>query len=117
MQEHKRYIKGKTKKRSVRKSLGSMNYHVVTGRIKESNGIRHEQICSHQYSPQRGLDRYLIEEIGRTEKCTKQDKSRRAERISFMQAEKGRAQLGMGLFKYIHGCIRDKITNSLSGEK
>jgi len=41
MQEHKLYRKGKTKKRSVRKSLGSMNYHIATGLIKESNAVRH----------------------------------------------------------------------------
>lgn len=34
-------VKIKTKKRSVRKWYGSMNYHVVTGLIKESNAIRH----------------------------------------------------------------------------
>jgi len=56
-------IKGETKKRSIRKSLGSMNYHVVTGIIKESNDTRNEKIWSHQYSSQSGSDRYLIKEI------------------------------------------------------
>lgn len=50
-------IKGETKKRSIRKSLGSMSYHVATGRIKESSVTRNEKIWSHQYSAQSGSDR------------------------------------------------------------
>lgn len=34
-------VKSKMKKKSVRKSLRSINYHVVTGLIKDSNAVRY----------------------------------------------------------------------------